>query len=160
MSEANQANTHSDHGCEHAAPRRWLRLDGLTLLAAAIALFATTGQPWWLLPAVILLPDLFMVGYLRDTRTGASVYNLGHTYLLPSVLSLGAAADHHPLLLAIGLLWLGHIGMDRALGYGIKYTDDFAHTHLGRLSGNPRRTTVAHSTPGYIKRSTHPSIGA
>jgi len=58
-------------------PLRWLQLDGLVLLAAALILFASTHQPWWLVPAVILLPDLFMLGYLRDTRVGAAVYNSG-----------------------------------------------------------------------------------
>jgi Domain of unknown function (DUF4260) len=125
MSDPHHTSTDNRDDIAHSTPRRWLRLDGLTLFAAAIALFATTGQTWWLLPVVILLPDLFMVGYLRGTRIGANVYNLGHTYLLPAALSLAAAADHHPLPLAVGLLWLAHIGMDRALGYGIKYTDDF-----------------------------------
>jgi hypothetical protein len=28
-------------------------------------------------------------------------------------MSLAGAAGHHPLTLALGLLWLAHIGMDR-----------------------------------------------
>ncbi len=32
-------------------PLRWLRLDGLVLLASALVLFAATHQPWWLVPA-------------------------------------------------------------------------------------------------------------
>jgi len=74
-------------------PLRWLRLDGLVLLAAALILFASTHQPWWLVPAVILVPDLFMLGYLRDTRVGAAVYNLGHSYVLPAALSLVGAGE-------------------------------------------------------------------
>ena len=112
-------------------PLRWLRLDGLVLLAAALILFASTHQPWWLVPAVILVPDLFMLGYLRDTRVGAAVYNLGHSYLLPAAMSLAGAAGHHPLTLALGLLWLAHIGMDRLARYGLKYDVSFQHTHLG-----------------------------
>jgi len=112
-------------------PLRWLRLDGLVLLAAALILFASTHQPWWLVPAVILLPDLFMLGYLRDTRVGAAVYNLGHSYLLPAAMSLAGAVGHHPLTLALSLLWLAHIGMDRLARYGLKYDLSFQHTHLG-----------------------------
>jgi uncharacterized protein DUF4260 len=111
-------------------PLRWLRLDGLVLLAAALILFASTHQPWWLVPAVILLPDLFMLGYLRDTRVGAAVYNLGHAYLLPTGMALAGAVGHHPLTLALGLLWLAHIGMDRLARYGLKYDVSFQHTHL------------------------------
>ncbi len=112
-------------------PLRWLRLDGLVLLAATLILFAATHQPWWLVPAVILLPDLFMLGYLRGTRVGAAVYNLGHSYLLPAAMSLVGAVGHHPLTLALGLLWLAHIGMDRLARYGLKYDLSFQHTHLG-----------------------------
>jgi hypothetical protein len=122
-------------------PLRWLQLDGLVLLAAALILFASTHQPWWLVPAVILLPDLFMLGYLRGTRAGAAVYNLGHSYSLPAAMSLAGALGHHPLTLALGLLWLAHIGMDRLARYGLKYDIGFQHTHLGGPGpADPRRT--------------------
>ena len=39
--------------------------------------------------------------------------------------------QHRPLVLALGLVWLAHIGLDRLLGYGLKYDDSFQHTHLG-----------------------------
>jgi hypothetical protein len=112
-------------------PLRWLRLDGLTLFAAALVLFGATHQPWWLVPAVILLPDLFMIGYVRGTRIGANVYNLGHAYPLPAIMSVVGAVGHHPLTLALGLLWLAHMGMDRLARYGLKYDKSFQHTHLG-----------------------------
>jgi hypothetical protein len=31
---------------------------------------------------------------------------------------------------ALALIWLAHIGLDRALGYGLKYPTAFRHTHL------------------------------
>ena len=34
------------------------------------------------------------------------------------------------------LIWLAHIGFDRALGYGLKHPSAFQHTHLG-LIGKP-----------------------
>ena len=37
--------------------------------------------------------------------------------------------------LSLGLIWLAHIGFDRALGYGLKYTQGFRYTHLGRVGG-------------------------
>jgi hypothetical protein len=27
-------------------------------------------------------------------------------------------------------MWRGHIGMDRVLAFGLKYSDQFQHTHL------------------------------
>ena len=111
-------------------PRLWLRAEGLTLLATALLLYSTTHQPWWLVPAVILLPDLFMVGYLGGSRIGAAIYNAGHSYPLPAAMSLAGLAGHHPFVLALGLLWLAHIGMDRLAGFGLKYDSGFQHTHL------------------------------
>ena len=116
-------------------PLLWLRAEGLTLLATALLLYSATHQPWWLVPAVILLPDLFMVGYIGGSRIGAAVYNAGHSYPLPAVMSLAGLAGHHPLVLALGLLWLAHIGMDRLAGFGLKYDSGFQHTHLSNRAG-------------------------
>ena len=44
-----------------------------------------------------------------------------------------------PLVLALSLVWLAHIGTDRLLGYGLQYGDNFQHTHLGQL-GRPGGT--------------------
>ena len=114
-------------------PKFFLRLEGVVLLVASLVLFSSTHQHWWWVPVLLFLPDLFMVGYLRSTESGAMLYNLGHSYLLPVLLALSAWRSDRPLLLAIGLIWLAHIGMDRALGYGLKYGDNFKHTHLGSL---------------------------
>jgi len=35
------------------------------------------------------------------------------------------------LVIKIGLIFLAHSSFDRVLGYGLKYPDDFSHTHLG-----------------------------
>ncbi len=115
-------------------PRFLLRLEGVVLFIASLVLFSSTHQHWWWVPVLLLVPDVFMVGYVRSTETGGMLYNLGHTYFLPVLITLSAWRSDRPLLLAIGLIWLAHIGMDRALGYGLKYDDNFKHTHLGSLS--------------------------
>jgi hypothetical protein len=38
-----------------------------------------------------------------------------------------------PLAGPLALIWLAHIGIDRALGYGLKYASGFGFTHLGRI---------------------------
>lgn len=121
----------SGEGVVVGAPRRWLLLEGLVLLVGALTAFAALGQPWWLVPAGILVPDIAMSGYVAGPRVGAHVYNIAHATPVPAVL-LGSGywqADH--LLMAIALIWLGHIGLDRLLGVGLKYNDRFPHTHLG-----------------------------
>ncbi|KKB35215.1 hypothetical protein QY97_01956 [Bacillus thermotolerans] len=37
------------------------------------------------------------------------------------------------MVLAVGLIWSAHIGMDRAIGYGLKYSTHFKDTHLNRV---------------------------
>jgi Domain of unknown function (DUF4260) len=121
----------SGEGVVVGAPRRWLGLEGLVLLAGALIAYGILGQPWWLVPAGILVPDLAMGGYLAGTRPGAHLYNLAHATLLPAVmLGIGYWQDDR-LVTALALIWLAHIGMDRLLGMGLKYNDRFAHTHLG-----------------------------
>jgi hypothetical protein len=64
------------------------------------------------------------------------VYNIAHSYMAPvalMTLSFGFAA---PLTLSVAMIWLAHIGFDRALGYGLKYAAGFAFTHLGRIGRN------------------------
>jgi hypothetical protein len=113
------------------APRRWLRLEGATLLMGALLAFSTTRQAWWLVPLTVLAPDFLAIGYLSGTRTGSRLYNLAHSTPIPAVMVGLGLWWGMPVVLALGLVWLAHVGLDRVLGYGLKYNDDFRHTHLG-----------------------------
>lgn len=115
-------------------PKIWLRIEGLVLLVATIILFSGQGQKWWLYPVLLLVPDIFMAGYLANTKVGAFFYNLGHSYFAPALMSLLAWRADNKMALALGIIWLGHIGFDRFMGYGLKYDSDFKHTHLGDLN--------------------------
>jgi len=115
-------------------PRVWLRLEGLALLIATIVIFSGQGQKWWLYPALLLVPDIFMLGYLANTKIGAFFYNLGHIYLAPGLLILCELKTDSKFALAVGVIWLGHIGWDRFFGYVLKYDYYFKHTHLGDLN--------------------------
>jgi Domain of unknown function (DUF4260) len=35
--------------------------------------------------------------------------------------------------MAVALIWFAHIGMDRTVGYGLKYPTSFKDTHLQRV---------------------------
>lgn len=112
-------------------PRLILRAEGGVLLAAALVGFAATDQPWWLVPALLFAPDLFIAGYLRSSTVGALTYNLAHSYPAPALLGgIGLVVDAR-MALAVAVVWFAHIGMDRLLGYGLKHDDGFTHTHLG-----------------------------
>ena len=114
-----------------------LRIEGLAVAASSAVLYARTGASWWLFAALWLAPDLSMLGYLAGPCRGARVYNAFHTYLLPAVLALSALLLHVQAALPIALIWANHIGVDRLLGYGLKYSNGFGWTHLSRL-GNIR----------------------
>jgi hypothetical protein len=110
------------------------RLEGLAAAAVAALLYARTGASWWLFAGLWLVPDLSMLGYLASPCTGARVYNAYHNYFVPAILAVGAVLLHlHGLWLPIALIWINHIGVDHALGYGLKYGEGFGWTHLGRL---------------------------
>jgi hypothetical protein len=110
-----------------------LRAEGVAVAIAAIALYFHAGYPWWLFLALILAPDLSMVGYVAGPATGAATYDAAHTYALPVVLAaIGVVADAD-VAVQVGLIWLAHIGVDRAIGYGLKYPTGFKDTHLQRV---------------------------
>jgi len=129
-------------GTVSGAPRRWLRLEGATALAGALLAYTTTHQAWWLIPLTLLGPDLSALGYLHGNRLGARLYNAAHVTPLPAAAIAIGWWQHAPLLCALGLIWLAHIGIDRLLGYGLKYSDDPQHTHLGKKGAKARTTTA------------------
>jgi hypothetical protein len=115
------------------APRLLLRAEGLVVAVAAFALYFHADYPWWLLVALALAPDLSMVGYLAGPIVGAAAYDAAHTYALPIVLvTVGVIADAD-IAIRLGLIWFTHIGVDRAIGYGLKYPTGFKDTHLQRV---------------------------
>ncbi len=89
------------------------------------------GYAWWLFPVWLLAPDISMLGYLINPKVGAWLYNIVHHQILAIGLGVVGLLTNAPDLLFAGILLFGHSAMDRAFGYGLKYTDDFKHTHLG-----------------------------
>lgn len=110
-----------------------LRFENVALASAAVVAFHALGGDWRMFAALFLLPDLSMLGYLRGPTAGARLYNLAHTYLAPAAPAAIGWIGGEVWWLHIALIWCAHIGIDRALGFGLKYRDGFAATHLGRL---------------------------
>ena len=118
-------------------PLLLLRLEGAALLIIATVLYANTGTGWLFYALLFLVPDLSFLGYLAGPRVGAIAYNAAHTTLGPIALALVGIYAGVSLLIAIALIWAAHIGIDRMLGYGLKYAAGFGFTHLVRI-GRPR----------------------
>lgn len=126
------ANT-TTTGAATGGLRTLLRLEGLALLAGMTLLYAIWDGSWWVYGVLFLAPDLSFLGYLAGPRIGAIVYNAAHSYLAPMTLMTTGFALASPLTLSLAMIWLAHIGFDRALGYGLKYSAGFGFTHLGRI---------------------------
>ena len=120
-------------GMTNGAVRTWLRLEGLAAFAAGLALFGASGGNWLLVIPLLLLPDISAVGYLAGPRVGAFTYNVIHNWA-PGlvVLALGAWLAS-PVMTIAGAVLIAHVGMDRAVGYGLKLPSSFQDTHLGRI---------------------------
>lgn len=114
-------------------PRALLRLEGLAVLVAALVLYFHADFGWILLIVLFLAPDLSMLGYLAGPAVGAATYDAVHTYVPPVVLGVVGVLTDADIALEIGLIWLAHLGIDRALGYGLKYPTGFRDTHLQRV---------------------------
>jgi hypothetical protein len=114
-------------------PRLLLHAEGLAVCAGALVLYFDQDFGWVLLVVLALAPDLSIVGYLGGPAVGAVVYDAVHTYVGPVVLGVVGVLAGADLPVQLALIWLTHIGADRALGYGLKYQTDFKDTHLQRV---------------------------
>src|SRR5476651_2688652 len=88
------------------------------------------GLSVWIWIPLFLSPDISMLGYLINTRIGAFTYNLFHHRGIALMLAFAGYFTHTPVMLTIGILLFAHSSFDRMLDYGLKYPDDFKHTHL------------------------------
>ena len=116
-----------------ARPAVMLRVEGAAVLAVSVVLYGLVGGSWWLFALLLLVPDGSMLGYFAGPRVGAAAYNVFHVYPLPAALGVSGLVAGAPLATAVALVWFAHIGMDRVLGYGVKYASGFKDTHLGRV---------------------------
>jgi len=108
-----------------------LKLEELGQFLLSILLFSQLDYAWWIFPVCILLPDLSMTGYLFNSKTGAFFYNLFHHKLVAIIILTLGIGLNNSLLHLVGVILFGHSSLDRFLGYGLKFNDNFKNTHLG-----------------------------
>ncbi|WP_024575030.1 MULTISPECIES: DUF4260 domain-containing protein [unclassified Afipia] len=113
--------------------RTLLRLEGAALAAACMVFYSYFEGSWWMFALLLLAPDLSFLGYLAGPRAGAAAYNAAHAAIIPMLLGIFAMVMPSALAMHLSLIWCAHIGIDRALGYGLKYDAGFTFTHLGRI---------------------------
>lgn len=109
-----------------------LRIEAALVFALSYVVYVQLELSWWYW-LLLLVPDVFMVGYAKSKKFGALTYNIGHSYVTPAVLALVAYLLDWKLGYGLAAIWAAHIAMDRMLGYGLKTAEGFEHTHLGLI---------------------------
>jgi hypothetical protein len=107
-----------------------LRIEEAFLFGLAIYLFADLKYDWWWFPVLLFTPDIGMLGYLVNNNLGALIYNIVHHRAVSVSLYVAGAVMQVPWLQLIGVILFAHSSLDRVFEYGLKYGDDFKHTHL------------------------------
>jgi hypothetical protein len=118
-------------------PEILLRIEGGFDLALSLIFYQMIHANGLLFVLLLLVPDLAILGYLRGLRFATICYNLVHTLAGPFLLIGYASLTRSLWLLPYALIWTSHIGMDRMLGFGLKYPTGFRDTHLGGMT-NPK----------------------
>ena len=118
---------------------------GAVALAALVAVVAVYPERWWLVLAAFLAVDLSMVGYMWSTSAGAATYNAVHNYASPALAAVAAltlepvSGSWSTTAGVLACAWAFHVGLDRALGYGLKLPESFRSTHLGQIGRTAER---------------------
>lgn len=140
--------------------------------AAALGLFTAFevvkygGWAWGAATVGLIAPDLVMLGGIGAAPTAHGVlphrivpaYNLVHRPVGPVLLmvAVGVAPITHAAFVpwfVLGLAWLTHICLDRALGFGLRAPDGNVrgakNDRRGPVRNAPHRTTpTTHHTSG------------
>lgn len=117
------------------------RVENGVVAVVTVVAFVQLDFAWWWLLVLFLAFDVSMAGYAVSRRLGAWTYNVGHSYAVPAALVAAGWVAESRALLFVALAWAFHVAVDRLLGYGLKFTDRFTHTHLGEIG--PQRSAPA-----------------
>ena len=111
------------------------KVESVAIALLAMFIYAKMGFAWYWIPLIFIAFDLSALGYLLGPKVGAMTYNAVHSYFLPvGVLLFGYVTSVIPeAVWLVCLIWIFHIAADRVMGYGLKYSDAFTHTHLGTI---------------------------
>lgn len=132
-SKINAALAQTPHGSAAQEVRQILRLEALAVLISASAAYFVLGGEVWVFALAFFVPDLAMLAYAVGSKLGAWAYNIAHSYVVAALIGAVGVLTGADFLWHIALIQAAHAGFDRGLGYGLKYTSGFAHTHLGSI---------------------------
>jgi hypothetical protein len=109
-----------------------LKLEAFGLLGLFSGLyFYHYPSTWGFFLALFFVPDLSFGMVIISKKAGAIAYDIFHHQgILIGLLILGFFLKNDRIM-QVALIFLSHSSFDRVFGYGLKYLDNFDHTHLG-----------------------------
>lgn len=110
-----------------------LKLEYIMIFVLAVYGFNQTQYAWWWFLVLLFTPDISMLGYVINTKAGAVCYNLFHHFGIAILVYFAGLYLKLQFLEMFGCILLAHSAFDRVLGHGLKYTDSFQNTHLGKI---------------------------
>jgi hypothetical protein len=110
-----------------------IKLEELAMFLLGIYAFSLLDFAWWWFLALLLAPDIGMLGYLFGNKTGAVCYNLFHHKGIAILVFLAGIYFENQILQLAGVMLFSHASLDRIFGYGLKYEKGFKFTHLGEI---------------------------
>lgn len=113
--------------------KQLIKLEEAAMFLFAAFLFSKLSFAWWWFPALILTPDISMLGYVAGNRVGAITYNFFHHKAVALIVYITGLYIGNEVLQLAGLILFAHSSMDRFFGYGLKYFSGFSDTHLGKI---------------------------
>lgn len=119
-----------------------LHIEGAAVLCLSLYFYSDLQFNWLLFFVLLLAPDLSMLGYLINNKVGAVLYNGFHTYVFHVGIVIFGAWLSSNSVLAIGLIWFAHIGMDRMVGFGLNYPTHFQDTHSTEFNGSLQKYSI------------------
>ncbi|GAA3586386.1 DUF4260 domain-containing protein [Gibbsiella greigii] len=120
-------------GATSGGVRALLRVEGVCVLVVSLLAYTKFGSGWGIFTLFFFAPDLSFCGYLASSRIGAVLYNFAHSFIGALVILAAGIFLSMPVAVTAGIIWVAHIGFDRALGYGLKDSTGFGVTHLGPI---------------------------
>ena len=115
------------------------RIEALLVMLSALFFYQQLGYSWGMFALLFFIPDLSLFAYLRGPKFGGVVYNSLHSFTWPLLLGwwgfvggeLFMEQQGQQQIQQLALIWLAHCAFDRAIGWGLKYSDSFCNTDMG-----------------------------
>lgn len=109
------------------------RIESAVIFVFLLIIYFLLNFNWLIFILFLFVPDVSMTGYLKDKKTGAFVYSLGHSYFSPILFLCISFFLGFESGVMFSIIWAAHIALDRALGFGLKSEKGFKDTHLGKI---------------------------